>query len=573
MSPIGSGFGGSGRGGGGLILRNPPDEFIAASLAAARVLRDTFFNTAGNASILTQYQANQSLSIVLGVMGATARTFETYEPGNEGGAYDNTKWLERTSSVQGATGARGAQARFVLSCFRNGLVAPATPVGGSYVVATGVLTTPADTTALPTVPATGENIYESQSPVNPAVDTGTIIPVWSPFVEPVEENAEQGAEAAQTAAEAAQTAAEAAQTAAEAARTAAQTAQANAETAETNAETAETNAEAAETNAETAETNAELARTRAEAARTGAETALAGSGAALAFTELWSGNIDITTANQWKAVGATPVPANATWLLWNGGKLSDGDDDGPAALWTWIRAADWRALIADTVDTTPGDGTGMLLVEWATGDIGNSGSISFARRDVVIGRTANDVPLITSGNASEDFQGARLLYITQAVATPGGGLSEAQVNALIAAADHAAAADLTVLAARVTTLEGYHAAQPPGDHTRYAAASADVMFTEAEWLAGATSPSGVIVFPAVAFGHTKGFAIPADQNSLADIRVEGSAFNTRGSYNPDFGDPDVLTDINGVMHKTYIAKAPDYANDNLDEQARTYVLR
>ena len=41
-------------------------------------------------------------------------------------------------------------------------------------------------------------------------------------------------------------------------------------------------------------------------------------------------------------------------LIWNGGQVSAGDDDGPAGLSTWINAAVWRALTADTVDTTPG---------------------------------------------------------------------------------------------------------------------------------------------------------------------------------------------------------------------------
>ena len=132
------------------------------------------------------------------------------------------------------------------------------------------------------------------------------------------------------------------------------------------AETAQTGAETAQAGSETAETNAETAQAGAEAALAGAEAALASSGAALAFNDLWSGDIDITTANQWKAVGTTPVPSNATWLLWNGGKLSDDDDDGPAGLWTWINAAKWRALTADTVDTTPNDGTGMLMVDWVS---------------------------------------------------------------------------------------------------------------------------------------------------------------------------------------------------------------
>ena len=137
-------------------------------------------------------------------------------------------------------------------------------------------------------------------------------------------------------------------------------------------------------------------------------------------TSFWTGDIDITTANQWKAIGTDPVPANATWLLWNGGAATSGDNEGPSATYMWINAAKWRALTADTVDTTPGDGTGIPIVEWFSLDIGD-GTPDFARRDLVLGRTAADVPLITSTNATEDMYGAVLLYVTQAVATPGGG--------------------------------------------------------------------------------------------------------------------------------------------------------
>ena len=97
--------------------------------------------------------------------------------------------------------------------------------------------------------------------------------------------------------------------------------------------------------------------------------------------------------------------------------------------------------------------------------------------------------------------------------------------------------------------------------TRYAASSPDRAFSEAEWLAGNTATSQNINFPVTAALHYKGFAIPATEPSLTDIRVLGSPFNTRHSYLPEAGDADILQDINGVSHKTYIQKAPDYAND------------
>ena len=72
------------------------------------------------------------------------------------------------------------------------------------------------------------------------------------------------------------------------------------------------------------------------------------------------------------------------------------------------------------MDTTPDDGTGMLMVDWVATNIGD-GTPDFARRDAVIGRTSANIPLITSTNAGEDFYGASLKYITQAVSGSGGG--------------------------------------------------------------------------------------------------------------------------------------------------------
>ena len=95
--------------------------------------------------------------------------------------------------------------------------------------------------------------------------------------------------------------------------------------------------------------------------------------------------------------------------------------------------------------------------------------------------------------------------------------------------------------------------------TRYAASSPDTAFSEAEWLAGNTSTDEEIDFPATTANHYKGFAIPASVTSLTVIQQVGSPFDTRGSYAPAVGDPDVLADIGGESHKTYIQGAPDYA--------------
>ena len=95
--------------------------------------------------------------------------------------------------------------------------------------------------------------------------------------------------------------------------------------------------------------------------------------------------------------------------------------------------------------------------------------------------------------------------------------------------------------------------------TRYAAFSVDNMFSEAEWLAGSTSTTGVIEFPATTAQHFKGFAIPASEASLTTIQQVGNPFNERSSYLPAVGAADVLADIGGESHKTYISSYANFA--------------
>ena len=130
----------------------------------------------------------------------------------------------------------------------------------------------------------------------------------------------------------------------------------------------------------------------------------------LEIKQLWTGNLTSITANQWVAIGTTPVPSDAIWLIWNGGAFSSGTDDGPAALSSWINAAKWRLRSPDTVGSTPSDNTGADLVDWGSTNIGD-GTPDFARRDAVIGRTSANIPLILSTNANEAFHDAELSYV------------------------------------------------------------------------------------------------------------------------------------------------------------------
>ena len=264
-------FGSSGSGGGGLTLGPTQNTFgtsLTADKAAAEVLRDAY--ETANASWLAEYDAEPTFSISL-VYGTT-----TLYQARRGSA-----WADVTGLVTGPRGLVGSQARFTISQWRLVTTIPATaPTGGSYVVTTGVLTASTNWSTAALTPSATQILVRSDAPINPLIQTGTVTPSWSIPFEDLDEDIADRVEAAQTAAEAAQTA----------------------------AETAQTNAETAETNAETAETGAETAQGRAEDARDAAETALEGSGAALSFNDLWDGDMDITTANQWKALGTEAVP-------------------------------------------------------------------------------------------------------------------------------------------------------------------------------------------------------------------------------------------------------------------------
>ena len=74
---------------------------------------------------------------------------------------------------------QGAQGQFYRYVFRNGSVSPPALSGGSYVVATGVLTAPAGSTLNPTTPGSGDRVYASQTLIDPAHQSGTIVPDWS----------------------------------------------------------------------------------------------------------------------------------------------------------------------------------------------------------------------------------------------------------------------------------------------------------------------------------------------------------------------------------------------------------
>ena len=96
--------------------------------------------------------------------------------------------------------------------------------------------------------------------------------------------------------------------------------------------------------------------------------------------------------------------------------------------------------------------------------------------------------------------------------------------------------------------------------TRYAAVlPVSGVPSEADWLAGNTSDTETIEFPATTAQHKKGFAIPASVTSLTAIQQVGNPFNERASYLPALGASDELVDIGGESHKTYIGSYPEFA--------------
>ena len=84
---------------------------------------------------------------------------------------------------QGDTGPQGAQGRYEITIFRNASAAPATPTGGSVVVATGVVTPPSGWSTNPSTPGDGENIYASRVEIDPGSQSGTVTPTWSAVYE------------------------------------------------------------------------------------------------------------------------------------------------------------------------------------------------------------------------------------------------------------------------------------------------------------------------------------------------------------------------------------------------------
>lgn len=101
------GAGGAGGRGGGLILRDPPDRFTGATLAACITARNNYFTAATNAAALKQFQGNSNLAIILDPTGNDNSVWQVYAPGQEGNAYAASNWLDVSAVAQGDKGDKG----------------------------------------------------------------------------------------------------------------------------------------------------------------------------------------------------------------------------------------------------------------------------------------------------------------------------------------------------------------------------------------------------------------------------------------------------------------------------------
>ena len=161
-----------GAGGGGLHFRRP---FV--DLYATTAVRSTHFTTDVPADYL-DFVRDTSLAIVVGTLAAPV--FYTYV--GTAAAYDDTQWVERIDAVEGQEGPQGV---FDVEEYINSATVPTLAGGGEYNLDTGVQTLTTGTTADPTTPAAGEDIYVRSASLNPKIDAGAVdlSSRWSAWVE------------------------------------------------------------------------------------------------------------------------------------------------------------------------------------------------------------------------------------------------------------------------------------------------------------------------------------------------------------------------------------------------------
>ena len=138
-------------------------------------MRDTQGTT--DPAWLAQYDAEPTFVII--ISWPTTPTNTKYQARRAGA------WADVTGLLRGPSGDDGDQGRFYIVVHTNSVAQPTpdTPTGGTYDIDTGVLTPPTGTTEDPTPPGTGEDVWASQAEINPDIQSGTVTPIWSEWVE------------------------------------------------------------------------------------------------------------------------------------------------------------------------------------------------------------------------------------------------------------------------------------------------------------------------------------------------------------------------------------------------------
>ena len=547
--PIRSPSGGRG-GGGGLTLGPPTNSFTGATKAAAETARDTY--EAANAAWLAQYDDDATFTIV--ISWPVTPTNTVYQ------SRRSSTWVDVTGLVRGPRGFTGSQARFVVYAYINAAIAPtAAPASTTFVRSTGTLTVPALYTAIPSTPASGSKTYRSEAVVNPATDLDSVDLVWGI-------PAELPAYAAASLAETAQVAAETAQTAAETARTAAQAAQAAAEAAANTAVDIPTGSPRGDLIATSPTlSTTTITSTTARAFAAAELWTVAGSAPADFVAETGNINERLNTPDihppgvngVWAVVEVDGVEIDETILPWGGPAYTPSTGQasvyvsavsaGASASHVQVR---WVPRVGVTASylqiygsgtTLPADTVVKIYSAVVRGERGPQGTgggmggtnetnLSIAARGAntldVASDTGTDATIPAATTAASGLQTATDKSKLDGIAASATAVSIADVLAVILAGtgieiDTTTAGQITISAT---------GAVDPGDHTRRAASSVDLILSEAEVTAGASSTTSTVTLVGWGAGTLEHVfvGVPEDEDDITDLLVSG--FSVFASY-------------------------------------------
>ena len=512
--PIVGGVGG-GSGGGGLILRDPADEFTGNNLSTCRTARNTYFSNTSNAEDLAEFQANGSLAIILNPTNSVDNVFETYDRRGRGCLRCYVAWLDRTDTVQGNEGDEGPQGIWYARIFMNAATAPTTePTGGSIAV-DRTITPPTNWVIAEdiTAPATGEESYESIAEIDPASDTFPLVPTWSV---PFEVGGVGGAAAAASAAASAVAAAGSA----------------------TAAATSATGASGSATGA-TGSATAAAASAAAAAGSAGQVTSYSGPVAILENVAFESNNLAFTVTD-WRAYdflqlvvrdsNATDQIDRPSPLIRTAGLDTHGESRGPFNNNDEIRVERTDGSDVLTINITGWSGhpttADVITIYGVRSGVEAGGPGGSTATNLSVGsRDADSLEIEsdTGTNAEVPAASASLAGLQSAA-------DKTKLDAIAASATAVTiqqvldqvkvTSDLTI--DRTTDGEITIGLAGTGDHTRRSAISTDTTLDQAEYDAGTTSDTEVITIPTWTTGTRYIYlGVPEDEDDITDIEQNG----------------------------------------------------